>query len=462
MTALEQQMIDELIVAQGFTNDLAANLITKGVPSNTSEGLDTLVPKVLEIESGVAKSPYDEWQEGFGYNWDGVVANAPLLHTNRILHVYTEVDFLQMISTFPTTTDIVAYNPETEAYRRLTMSATKLLTLQESDKFTNSHDGLKYVCVIYSNVDWGIQYFRTQLPVVYSNSKAVTGLNLDTYVNLLGESNSGATTYYPFLRGIDCTVIGDINLYNGIEYVAGLTYAGILRVGAIQGGNLQIAVFKKLIDEMPTGTQINILIKGLYITPYLTDEKLANWFYNTFIYNYYSGTEYYIPTSNITRLFKFNSALLLNAGSFYNQIHLIPNAMYLMGTITENQTATTYAGYHGFNLSAYTLLRNFPMWTVLEGANYGCLKPMQTISARGNFDFYSTNLERDYFAKFDEFGELILDPTLSFIANLPVQTVSGANIKFRDSTFKNKFTAGEITKISTLLTSKKWSLTWQI
>lgn len=31
MTQLEQQMIDELVVAQGFTNDLAANLTTKGV-----------------------------------------------------------------------------------------------------------------------------------------------------------------------------------------------------------------------------------------------------------------------------------------------------------------------------------------------------------------------------------------------------------------------------------------------
>ena len=52
MTQLEQQMKDELIVAQGLTNDLADNLTTKGVPSNTNEGLDTLVPKVLTIPTG--------------------------------------------------------------------------------------------------------------------------------------------------------------------------------------------------------------------------------------------------------------------------------------------------------------------------------------------------------------------------------------------------------------------------
>ena len=58
MTQLEQQMIDELVVAQGFTNDLAANLTTQGVPSTTDEGLDTLVPKVLEIDGGGSKA-YD-------------------------------------------------------------------------------------------------------------------------------------------------------------------------------------------------------------------------------------------------------------------------------------------------------------------------------------------------------------------------------------------------------------------
>ena len=58
MTQLEQQMIDELIVAQGFTNDLAANLTTQGVPASNTEGLDTLVPKVLQIDGGGSKA-YD-------------------------------------------------------------------------------------------------------------------------------------------------------------------------------------------------------------------------------------------------------------------------------------------------------------------------------------------------------------------------------------------------------------------
>ena len=55
MTQLEQQMKDELIVAQGLTNDLADNLTTMGVPSSTDEGLDTLVPKVLTISGGTVE-----------------------------------------------------------------------------------------------------------------------------------------------------------------------------------------------------------------------------------------------------------------------------------------------------------------------------------------------------------------------------------------------------------------------
>ena len=72
MSILNDQTLYELSVAQGLTNDLANNLTTKGVPSSTDEGLDTLVPKVLQIESGgggTAESDYEEWQEGFGVDW---------------------------------------------------------------------------------------------------------------------------------------------------------------------------------------------------------------------------------------------------------------------------------------------------------------------------------------------------------------------------------------------------------
>ena len=52
MTQLENEMLNELGVAQGFTNDLAANLNAQGVAASNTEGLDTLVPKVLQIDGG--------------------------------------------------------------------------------------------------------------------------------------------------------------------------------------------------------------------------------------------------------------------------------------------------------------------------------------------------------------------------------------------------------------------------
>ena len=403
---------------------------------------------------------YLDWQDGFGADWDLAVTDAPLLYSNRVLHVYTEVDFLQMASNFPTTIDIVTYNPETEAYRRITPSATKLLTIEESDKFTNSHDGLKYVCVIYAATSFGNYQFRTFLPVVYSNTRAVAYPKGEQYVDCISESDS-ATSFYPFLRGADLNMLSTLNLYNGIEHVSCQSYDSILVIRFIQGGNLAIGLLSVLYSKLPTGSAVTFANNGEFFSPYISNEKLANWFYNIFFFAHHNGVYYNLPSTGVTRMFRINSALSLTPDNFYNQIMSIPNAMYLTGTITENQSNTTYAGYHGFNLTAYTLLRNFPMWTVLSGASYGCLKPMTVYSTRGNFRFSSYNLEREYFAQFDELGEPILDPTLTFVANLPIETVTGATITFDDKTFKNKFTSAEQAKIVALVTTtKKWTLAW--
>ena len=123
MTQIEQQMKDELEVAQGFTNDLANNLNTQGVPASSTEGLDTLVPKVLLITSGggTSKSDYELWQEGFGADWDSVILNAPQTGVQPALHIYNKVDSIRHISGFPTTITIVTYNPTTGIYRPVTV-----------------------------------------------------------------------------------------------------------------------------------------------------------------------------------------------------------------------------------------------------------------------------------------------------------------------------------------------------
>ena len=74
----------------------------------------------------------------------------------------------------------------------------------------------------------------------------------------------------------------------------------------------------------------------------------------------------------------------------------------------------------------------------------------------GSFDFYSTNLEPNKFCEFDENG-IIEDPTKYFICNLPVETISHTNIqvRFRDLTFKNNYTAEQQSAISAYLTNKK-------
>lgn len=457
MTQLEQQMIDELIVTQGFTNNLAANLNSKGVPSTSDEGLDTLVPKVLQIESGDAQTPYDEWQEGFGVNWDSVVANAPMTYTQRILHIYTKVEFLKMISTFPTSAEIYTFNGS--VYRQITMDANKRLAFIEADYMTNSFDNLQYVCVVYGEYSWGTAVFNVWLPVVYGNSKAVTSGSADKEVNLL---NDYINNYRPTLRGVDINFLAQNNIFGGLEY---LTYQSISQPLAFRYEglrNCEIRVLKEVCDTLPSGLTYSTANNFSEVNVRVTDEALADWFYNTWLYTIYaSGTRFSYPVGNYVRKFKVNSAMQLKAGGGNTYIYGIPNCDYLEGTFTEDQTSTS-PGLHRFSSNNMRNLINFPMWTVLDGASTGCLLPTSSLSSYANFIFYSTNLERKYFCEFDENGTIIENPTKYFLCNLPVQQyVTGQSVRFVTNAFWSLFTANEISEIERYIGLKNWAIIWQ-
>ena len=464
MTQLEQQMIDELAVAQGFTNDLASNLTTKGVPSSTSEGLDTLVPKVLTIPTGggTTKTDYELWQEGFGYNWDSVIQNAPMTNTRRILHIYTKVELLKMMSTFPTTIEIYTYNGS--VYRQIIMDSNKRLAFIAADYMTNSFDNLQYVCVIYKAAsEWGDYYFNTYLPVVYSNSK----YSYDSYVNLINIGGGQTFALYPFLRGVDCYSIGNILIGNSLEHLTTQVYGGNIQIVRVAGSDQQARILKDIIDNAPTGTTF-MLATGFIETAllYISDEKLADWFYNDFTYNRNTATSYLygFAVSNVVKKFNINPNMIFKGNSY---LSAMPNMVYIEGFIEEDITQTdANAGMCNFRNSGWRMLQNFPMWKVKEGATTGCLLPMKTQTnvanyLNGSFRFYSTNLEPNKFCEFDENG-IIEDPTKYFICNLPIETETHANIqvKFEDLTFKNNYTQAQQIDIKAYLSAKKWSLQW--
>ena len=460
MSILHEQTLYELEVAQGFTNDLAANLTAKGVPASNTEGLDTLVPKVLEIE----KPPYDEWQEGFGYNWDSVVSNAPMMNTSRILHVYTKVEILKMLSTFPTDVEIYTYNGS--VYRQITMDANKQLAFINDDYITNTSDSLQYVCVLFggTNLSHTSQYFQN-LPIVYSNSKSYRQPTYDDrYINLLEQDYP----YEPLIRGIDCYRIEGVIIHPTLEHLTYQVASNQVEIVAIYGTDAQVRLLKNIIDTLPQGVQF-VFTRFQNYDIKISDEKLADLFYNDWIYNNSSETLYRFRASNNVKTFKLNPNYQLKASAAggYNYLNGLPNAVYLTGTVTEDQTSTAYDGMHWFSNSGWTMLKNFPMWTVLEGASTGCLLPMvsqanENLYGKGSFGFYSPNLEARYFCEFDENGTIIEDPTKYFLCNLPVQNISHANIyvRFFDLTFKNNYTAAQQNLIRTYLANKKWNLVW--
>ena len=408
---------------------------------------------------GTTKSPYDEWQEGFGYNWDSVVSNAPMTNTQRILHVYTKVELLKMASNFPTSAEIYTYNGS--VYRQITMDANKRLAFIEADYITNTFDNLKYVCVVYGNSSWGNGTFETWLPVVYGNSKAATSGNTDIFVNLL--NTSYLNNYFPTLRGVDVNKIETVIIFGGLEH---LTYQNTSQTLSFRYEglrNCEIRLLKEVCDTLPSGLTYGTGNNFTEVNVKITDEELADWFYNTWLYTIYAtGTRFRYPAVNYVRKFKVNSAMQLKASAANAAyIERIPNCDYLEGTFTENQTSNAFDGLHGFNSNNMRNLKNFPLWTVLEGAATGCLLPATSASALANFRFWSMQLERSNFAVFND-GVIDTDPTKSFVANLPI--LSGTvvqSIKFEDTTFKNQFTENEKSQIISVITAdKKWDLIW--
>lgn len=67
MTTISQQLTE--LVNQ--KNALAANLTTKGVEASSSETLNTLVPKVLEIQGGGGESKVPEYMSAKNFTFDG-------------------------------------------------------------------------------------------------------------------------------------------------------------------------------------------------------------------------------------------------------------------------------------------------------------------------------------------------------------------------------------------------------
>ena len=460
MSILHEQTLYELEVAQGFTNDLAANLIAKGVPASNTEGLDTLVPKVLEIEGGVAKSPYDEWQEGFGVDWDNVVANAPI-GSFKVLHLYQKRNFLKLASNFPIAAECCVWNKNTNTYRVVELGANKTIIFEEGESFVNSHDSCEYLCVVYSG-SWQSATYFYKLPVVYVNSRACTR---HPYYDFAANGLSVPSENVPFLRGVDCHGLGQIFIHPSLEHLSFQTVkeAGI-QISGVRGGDVQGGILMDIYDAKPETTPMSMTAHINNVINF-SNLDLADDFYTKISvrpFSYAANTYYDFPTTNNTRRFKFDSSFNLRYAGGY--VLGIPSAEILEGTITEDQEYAQGIGFHGFNKSEWTVLRNFPMWTVLdEPTDTGCLRPAASANSIANFIFYSNQLEGKYFAQFDANGNIDLDPTKSFVANLPFLPGNVAQkITFDDKTFVNQFTPAEQDAIEDLVVNqKKWILEWK-
>jgi hypothetical protein len=295
------------------------------------------------------------------------------------------------------------------------------------------------------------------LPVVYVNSRDCTQQPYqDLAANCLFSSEN-----VPFLRGVDCYTLSGIFIHPSLEHLSFQTVSNIrIRIDGVRGGDVQGRILMNIYDAKPESTPM-FMTAHSNVAINFSDLDLADDFYTkipVFPFSYGSYTLYNFPTKNNTRRFKFDSSFNLRYAGYVGGI---PSAEILEGTITENQEYPAGCGRHGFNKEDWTVLRNFPMWTVLEGASTGCLRPAEAANSNANFVFYSNQLDGEYFAQFDANGNIDLDPTNTFVANLPFLPGNVAQtITFDDKTFKNQFTAGEQAQIVSTITGKNWGLTW--
>lgn len=405
------------------------------------------------------KSDYEKWQDGFGADWDKVVANSSP-NLNRVLHIYEKRKFVKLPSGFPLTSNVCVYNKNQNTYRTVTLTEDRVVYFEEEELFINTTDSNQYLCVIYSGRWLGANFFYN-LPVVYINSRSAKSYGeIDQFANGICLSSDKM----PLLRGVDCNKIYQINIHQTLEHLSFLSLSPNLIIGSCSGTDANARILKKIIDKAieegvywSASANINNVIN-------FSDLSLADWFYTTVInvpQNYGNVYLYNFPTTNNARRFKYHSKFNL----FYTAGYLrgTPSAELLEGTITENQTVATRSGAHGFNAANWTVLRNFPMWTVLNGSETGCLRPAESASSYANFVFYSNQLVGKYFAQFDANGNLDLDPTKTFVANLPFLPGNVAQkITFDDKTFVNQFTPAEQDAIEDLVVNqKKWILEWK-
>ncbi len=411
------------------------------------------------IGGGTTKTDYEKWQEGFGVDWDNVVANAPISGF-KVLHLYQKRNFLKLASNFPITAECCVWSKNTNTYRVVELFyETKTIIFEEGESFVNSHDSCEYLCVVYSGSWTSASYFY-KLPVVYVNSRACTQHPKDHNANGLFIPSENV----PFLRGVDCYSLSTIYIHPSLEHLSFQTVnEGGIEIWGVRGGEVQGRILMNIYDAKPENTPMFMLASPTNVINF-SDLDLADDFYiKISVYPFSSSTYtlYDFPNKNNARRFKFDSSFNLRYAGGY--VRGIPSAEILEGTITEDQEYDANIGLHGFNKAEWTVLRNFPMWTVLDGADTGCLRPAASAHSNANFIFYSNQLEGRYFAQFDANGNIDLDPTNTFVANLPFLPGNVAQkITFADKTFVNQFTPAEQDAIEDLVVNqKKWILEWK-
>ena len=458
MTQLEQQMIDELAVAQGFTNDLASNLTIKGVPSSTSEGLDTLVPKVLTIPTGEHLTEYEKWYNGFGLDFDAIQLNyknnpiGTYIYPYLVVWEYVEGTPIYNYNTLPNYSVVHLVNGSRNISGNLGDNF-----IQPNEIITNSYDNKQYFYILYAHkVDYfdNTSVFNQELRPVIFNAKYIKAIG---YVN--GNTQMGNSIRGFYLGNLNTDkIFNSSNAFNSLEWLESSTIMPQHDLNS----RMESVTYKSIKKSFDLGCYIN--------TPFYMFPSVANWsyeeqewFFNVFQKEAYERYLIKFPTE--VRVVNGNQSLYI-----YKTRNLIINQATTFSSIGYSYEIEKVTGVLNlsYNVSQpYQINFGFSIYNVKwkEFPRYNNLAPFQgslTYISYRQLIIASWVIDMNTFAKFDK-NNNIID---GFIMDLPVETVAGCSITF-DTTnpkvilnAKAGYTPTQITLIEQYLTAKKYAISW--
>ena len=374
MPTIEQQLTE--LVNQ--KNALATNLNTKGVTASSDETLNTLVPKVLDIETGGGGDSGGEYLVQV-IDYDGTVLKSDRLDEGATFTLpdaptnHSKLVFQEWSS--PVT---ITDNSITVGNSDITIGATYKTAsgLTEIDIVLTKATGLEVTCKMVGNKNWGdgitnseithtyVDYGEytitcdgTSIPAGSSSSAGMFGGGVDYCVAIrIGELVASIGNYAFY----SCSSLSSVTIPNSVISIGAYVFEACFSLNSITLPNSITTIMNNSFYFCYSLTSITIpssitniyanAFYGCYSLNSITIPKCVTSIISSILCNCYSLKSITIP-DNVTSIgtYAFHNCYSLSSVTIPDNITSIEiyafNSCYSLSSITIPSSITTISGY---------------------------------------------------------------------------------------------------------------------